>query len=278
MAIEKFSQSIAENVHSFDAHPFEPVHRTIYVATGDDFLSNVNSYAHANIPPIVTVPGFGLLYRQPLQVRRVGFKVYEIDAMYGRRNWGELEVMIRGSTLGGGTVKLKQSFETVLTSTNAPNFGGLIGVDLTAGTVEGVEEELPALDYSLDITYPVGFLNNAMLGSWSNLTKKVNSVAFMGWPAGSVYYKGADFEGVPPVSNPSPLSVSHQISVQPKLNSVTINGFSGITKDGWDVLWWLTEEQEQAVAGATVKVQKPIHWYVERTKLRAVFQSILGFG
>lgn len=278
MTILKFSQSIAENVNAFDAHPFEPIYRTIYVATGDDFLSNVSTYAHANIVTAVTIPGFGILFRQPLQIRRVGFKVYEIDAMYGRRNWGELEVTIRGSTTGGGTVRLKQSLDTILTSEDAPDFGGLIGVDTTADTIEGVEEELPALDYSLDITYPVGFLTNAMMATWADLKNKVNSVTFSGWGAGCVLYRGADFEGVPLGANLAPLSVSHQFSVSPKLSNVTISGFSGITKDGWDTLWWLTEDQEVMAGGATVTVKKPIHWYVERTKLRTIFQSVLGFG
>ena len=87
--------------------------------------------------------------------------------MYGRRNWALLEVYIRGSTTGGGTVRLKQSLQTISTSAGAPNFGGLIGVNQTEDTVEGVEEEVPTLDYSIDVTYPVGFLTNAMLASWS---------------------------------------------------------------------------------------------------------------
>lgn len=274
MAILKFSRSAEQSVESVDAHPFEPLARQVYITTGEDNIELVSQHAHANIPNALPFAGLGILYRQPLQIRRKGYKVFETEAMYGRRNWALLEIHIRGNTMGGGTVRLKQALQTMLTSAGAPNFGGLIGVNQIEDTVEGVEEELPSLDFSIDITYPVGFLTNAMMAIWSELTQRVNSVQWLGWPAGTVLYRGADFDGVPAGANTSPLNISHQVSVSPNLTNVTIAGFNGITKEGWDVLWWLHEDQE--VGGVTVK--KPVHWYVERTKLRAAFAGYLGFG
>src|SRR2546430_35659 len=80
----------------------------------------------------------------------------------------------------------------------------------------------------LEVTYPQGYVTDAYLDSLDNLVGCVNSVKWRRWEAGSIKYKGAEYE----YGNSLPTRITHLIGMHPNLVKFTAAGIKGITKDG----------------------------------------------
>lgn len=247
---------------------FPPSVQVAYMAVGLDDAVQVETEAFARLP-LAIASVYGVLYRQPLQVQRLGYNVHEVYAEWAQRKWSALDWTIRGRTTGG-TQKILGSLSTVATSADAPDFQGLIGVNAD-GTVEGTEVGVPALQITIDVSYPLGFVNTAMAKLWSYNTYKVNNSAVLGWAAGEVLYEGSEFED----GSNTAARVSHNVSVSQNLAEFTAAGLNITAKQGWDFLWFLTEDAEHA-GPPIAPVKRAVHWYVERIYQRANLAQILG--
>lgn len=246
-------------------------YRHRYQIVGTDDVNIARLWLENDTFPLQFIDGT-VLYRQPVILRRLGHKLYESDVLWTPKNPLPYNLTIRGRTTGG-TQRILGSLQTVATSSNAPDFQGLIGFNPSDESVEGTEITVPVLELSIDITYPTGVVNAAFANLLTELTGRVNSTSWLGWAAGEVLYQGADFsDGVN-----NPVEVSHNIAVQRNITGATIAGLTGITKDGWDLLWFLTEDKTVVAGGADVPVKQAVHWYVERVYPRANFPAALGF-
>lgn len=214
----------------------------------------------------LTFPGVPL-YRQPLTVRRLGHRLYESDVLYTPKNPVAFQKTIRGRTTGG-TQKILGSFFTSKSS-GAPDFKGLIGYNPKDQSVEGAEIVVPVQEWTIEVTYPIGYVTDAYLNGLGNLTGIVNSAAWSGRPAGSMLYLGAEWSQ----GNTEPTVVTHSVAFQRNIFNATIAGLKGVNKEGWDYLWFLTEDAEEG--GLPIKKAK--HWYSERVYPRANFTATLGF-
>jgi hypothetical protein len=251
---------------------FPPSYSGTYIATGEDDAEQVEFYAKAVLPPQLTNV-YGQLWRQPLVTRRIGWKVYEVDASYGPVPWGPFQYTIRGRTTGGETQKILGSFQTIATSTDAPDFKGLIGYNPTDGTVEGTDVPVPMSELSIDIKAPAGYINLAYQDALAQLKGRVSSTTFLIWPAGEVRCEGTEYSATNADSE-----FTLNISIQKNLTSFVSAGLTIPSKQGWDFLWFLVEEKDVVAGAHTVKVKQAVHWYIERTLLRADFRAVLGFG
>lgn len=263
MAIEKFD----ELTDASQSTQYPPAARTTFLAVGEDDENLVEQYALANTLLAIATP-FGILYRQPLNFQRLGYKTYHVFVEWSKSKWGPFQFSIRGRTTGG-TQKIVASLATIATSANAPDFQGLIGVNQVDGTVEGADVIVPVLQVAVDVTYPAGFVNSARMASWSVNTPSVNSVAWQGWAAGEALYEGTEFEDGTDIE----ARVTHNFSISKNLTNFQSAGLTVTAKNGWDLLWFLTEKDDDA----GVPIQKAVHWYVERIYPRTSFQTLFGF-
>jgi len=264
---------------------FPPALSGVYVCVGEGDSSVVEAHAKAMLPNFRNSP-YGILWRQPLVTREVGFQVFEVTANYGPKPWGPFEYTIRGRTTGGETQKILGSLSTVSKSTDAPDFKGLIGYNPTDGTVEGTDVPVPMSELSIDVKAPAGYINLAYQDALAGLKGRVNSTQFLIWPPGEVRCEGTEYSAT---SADSEFTLN--ISIQKNLPEFTTAGLTitvptsppadypdGVAKEGWDYLWFLVEEKDVAAGAHTVKGKNATHWYIERTLLRADFKAILGWG
>lgn len=242
--------------------------RDVYMAVGEDDETRVELFAAQTVPQAIAT-SVGTLYRQPMSVRRIGFEVYEVDVEWGQKKWGALEWSIRGRTTGG-TQKVLGSLSTVSSSSNAPNFNGLIGVNAD-GTIEGTEVIVPTTQLAIDVVYPRGSISNLEIAVWTTATSSVNLSPVLGWPAGEVLYEGAEFEH----GSDIPRRVTHNISISPNLSNFTAAGLTIAEKQGWDFLWFRVVEETAIAGGTTYAVKRATHYYVERLYRRLDLASLL---
>ena len=263
MAIVKFDE--VPGTQQSDEYP--PSVRSTWLSSGEDNENLVEQYAVANLALAVASP-FGVLYRQPLAFQQIGYKHYHVFVEYSRRKWGPFQFSFRGRTTGG-TQKIIASLETVATSANAPDFQGLIGVNQVDGRVEGTDVLIPETQVSCDVTYPQGYVNSARIAQWTNYTGHVNNAGWQGWKTGEVRYDGTEFEEGADIET----RVTHNFSISLNLTNFESAGLTITAKQGWDVLWFLTEKADDA----GVPIQKAVHWYVERVYHRFSFAALFGF-
>lgn len=252
---------------------FPPSYTARYLAVGEEDMSLVEAAALLLTPLSLITNSGATIFRQPLQTTRKGFGIYEVEVPYARKKWGPFEITISGRSTGGGTVKIKGSLETIATSAGAPDFQGLIGYNPTDQTVEGTDVEEPISEISINFKAPPGFVNLAYMDSLTQLKGVVNNLPWLIWRAGEVRFDGAEYTD----GTYTDTDVTLNVSIQKNLPASTIAGLSVDAKDGWDFLWFLTKEENVAGPPPYV-ITRAEHWYIERTRLRANFGAILGFG
>lgn len=248
---------------------YPPSARITYLCYGEDEEAIVEAYAFSNIALAIPTP-WGIIYRQPIRVRRIGFKVYHVDAEWSRQKWGPFQFSIRGRT-GGGTQHISSSLSTVATSENAPDFQGQIGVTQENGDfrVEGTDIPISQTDLAVDVTYPAGFVNHDRIAMWTRNTPRVNNGNWQKWSTGEVLYLGTEFEDGSDIE----ARVTHNISISLNLTNFQVGGLTITEKQGWDLLWLLTEKDEDDGAPVT----RAVHWYVERIFYRTSLTALFGF-
>jgi len=265
MPLVKFQQR--PNSERLEQYP--PMYRAVYVAEGEDDGTVVEAQAIALLAPQL-LSGWGILYRQPLKTYRLGHKLYDVEVEYGQRRWGVNEYTFRAK-IGGQPIKIMGGYETVFTTTDAPDFKNLIGVGLD-GKVEGVDEEVAILDLEMSIKYPVGVANLAYIKALYNIQNKTNDRAWLGFATGEVVYRGSDIGDGTNVE----MEATHRFSCSPNITGASLCGLT-VNKGGWEVLWFLWERTTAVAGGVTYPVTRAKHAYSVRTKEKANFAPIFGF-
>lgn len=219
------------------------------------------------------------LYRQPLTVTRLGDGIYESDVIWNLRSNTEFEVNVRGRT-SGGQQKLIGSFFTAGKFAAAgsklpiPDYKQVIAYNPKTQEAEGCEVFVPEQEYEVEVRYPIGYVTEDYLTGLDDLVGYVNLLKWRRWDAGRVVYRGAEYS----YGNNLPVTIVHIIGLQRNLKNVTLAGIPGITKDGWDFLWYLTQDKDVPVGdGNIVRIKKAQYAFVERVFPRRDFKAVLGF-
>jgi len=174
---------------------------------------------------------------------------------------------------GGGSSKLSQSRETVASYAPpgllAPNFGGAINA--TKDGVDGVDIDVPAMKGTIRVAVAPEAFDRTYIKTLAYMAKKVNDAPFYDWQPGEVRFDG----GTVCRRGSDKVEVMLTFLISQNASGLTVGTIGGISKDGWDYLWVLYEDVEDA--GAKMLVKRPRAVYVERVYERADF-SALGVG
>jgi len=176
----------------------------------------------------------------------------------------------------GGTQRIYQSIATqayAAPGKTAPDFQGAIGV--TKDSVEGVDIHVPGFSWTETWPIPAAMISTAYLRLLSELKGHWNNAPWRGWYAGEVLFLGATGDYTPPSGQQSQdaFEMAFRFAAEANRTGLTVGDITGIAKRGWDYLWVLYEEREDATAKWLVK--RPRAVYVEQVYDPANF-GLLG--
>ncbi len=240
-----------------------------YVLNGTASWNYARAYAISATP--ATLNG---LYRQDVKLKSQGHLLWLVTIPYGAKKAPEPSVTEYRWNFDttGGTASKKQAIAHVQSyPTGAPNHEGAIEVH--NGEVDGCEIVVPAFKWHEDWELPWADYAWPYAAYVEALTGKVNSATFRGRAAGTVRFDGA--VGGQSSRNPEVLAVTFHFSGSPNATGLTVAGFTGVSKSGWDYLWVEYKIDEDTTAHRSVKVPLAVH--VEQVYERADF-ALLGIG
>lgn len=175
---------------------------------------------------------------------------------------------------GGATRRIFFSKETrhkvAEVNAEAPDFGGLIGVRLDGGEIEGCEVLAPAADFT--ITRRFAYLTLGWFRNMLDLVACTNSVPFVGMDVGEVLFKGCDgnyHDGDrQPWSVTGRFGYSRNRTIEDSPDELTVGGLEIPDVRGWDYVWFVYEKRTETVTingvARDLIVQYPKFGYVER--------------
>src|SRR5262249_52950725 len=137
-----------------------------------------------------------------------------------------------------------------------PDFRGAIGV--TKNSIEGAETVVPASSRTIKRQMSAAAFTNAYMTGLEDLTGNYNDAPFMGREAGEVRFDGATWDQ--PQAG-APIDVTYKFTISRNVTGLTVAGITDIDKLGWQYLWVLYEEIEDASAGYLV--QRAVAVYIE---------------
>lgn len=243
-----------------------------YLADGIEDDSVVQAIALSTAPMAIAT-ATGILWRQDLQVKERGTKLYYVTVTYGEKKSESGNYSLSFDTTGG-TVNIKVGKATVgyAASGTAIDYKGAIGVR-DEGEVEGTDIVLPALKITANFRHPQGYITANQIKNLARNTGKMNSGAFLGFAAGEVLFMGATgSEGTD-----TETTIAYQFACSENLSNQVINGITVAEKRGWDVLWMTFEDVVDSAAGSA-KARRPKHIYVSRVYDQFDMASFFGFG
>jgi hypothetical protein len=138
-------------------------------------------------------------------------------------------------------------------------------------SVEGVDVTVPVYNFSETHYIADAAVTGAYKAALFGLTGRVNNAAFKRFAAGEVLFLGASGSK----RGDEDRQITFKFAASPNVTGLTVGTITGIAKGGWQYMWVLYEEQEDATASKLVKRPKAV--YVERVYYDGNF-SALGIG
>ena len=170
---------------------------------------------------------------------------------------------------GGGTALMRQSLETIQTyglGTAAPDYKGAINV--SKDSVEGVEIVSPIYEWAETHTFRDAQVTQDYRNDLFDLTGTVNDGTFKGLQAGECLFRGASGAK----RNDEDWEIAFRFAGSPNRTGLSVGAITGIDKKGWDYLWVLYEETEDATAKRLVKQPRAV--YIEQVYYLTDFSKL----
>jgi hypothetical protein len=212
--------------------------------TGDELY--MTAYA-VQATPVV----FDNLYRQSMSLKPIGGGLWNIDVPYGA--WPEPDqnvYRIRYDTTGGTTRKTQAISHVASyapTGKTAPAHNGAINV-ASDGRPEGTDVGIPSFKWTEEHTLPVGVCGWAYSQVLKALTYHVNASAFRGFPQGQVLFTGATGAYSSDAESDTETQVTFSFEQQDTITAATYDSISGVTKVGWEYLWFEHSQEDDSTA------------------------------
>jgi len=241
---------------------------TRYWVTGETDESVVTSTLLADLP--VTLAG---LTRTNIRIEPLGSGMWDAEITYS--------LVVQSTSpqpgqptfsfdTGGGTQHITQSLGMIASQApagmTAPNFKGAIGV--TADSVEGVDIVVPVYQFSETHVLPNTTVTDAYKRTLMQITGKVNSDVFRGFPAGEVLFLGASGTR----RGTGDWEITFRFASSENKTGIAVGDIAGIVKKGWEYLWARYEEAEDAASLTIVK--QPVAAYVEKVYTDTAFSAL----
>lgn len=170
--------------------------------------------------------------------------------------------------------KIVQSISTVdqlVASGGVTDFGKAINVN-TEGKAEGVDVRVPTSAFQIAYYPAVAVVTTAYQKTVRDTVGKVNSATFRGHAAGEVMFVGCSGRA----RNITDWELSFRFEVRLNRTGITIGDISGISVNGWDLLWVYYGRDTDATSHRYI--QKPVQVNVERIYERVNFTTALGIS
>lgn len=151
----------------------------------------------------------------------------------------------------------------------APNFGAAINV--TDDTVEGVEIVIPNLGFELRVVMDEEDVDNTYIGKLYELTGKVNDDNFRGLSAGECLFLGAQGDNQ---RGDGKFDLSFAFACSKNISGATVGGITGVTKKGWDYIWFRYTKQVDGTANPKVPVMRATSAHVVQVYQSADFDEL----
>lgn len=250
---------------------FKPASETReYVIRGTSDSEYAKALALAATAPLLATQQ-GFLYREDLKVDEHGFNVFYATVPYGPKK-NETGQWTWDFDTTGGTVHIKASKSTVNRyvppSKTATDHKQLIGVN--GDEVEGTDIVIPAMKINARYSHPLATITIPYAKQLARWTGKANSDTFLTFAPGEVLFMGARGSD----GTDAPSEVGYSFACSENLQNIVIGEITGISKDGWDLIWLEWEDYEDS--GKPAKKPKQVN--VERVYDRIAMAASLGFG
>lgn len=229
-----------------------------YLVTGTaDADAAVDAVESAS--PVTISSSTGTLKRRRFSYSSVGLTDYHVDVKYDR-----LKKLVVNETeyefdIGLQNQKIYQSLGTTryAASGTAPDYQGAINVQ--DGRIEGVDVGFPTYQFSITQILDAAVITQAWRTMVRNLVGKKNSTAIgTEFAAGELLFLGARGRN----RSEDEFQVTFSFAASANVSGLTVGNITGITKKGWDFIWFVYGEQDDTAAGRVVK--RPAFAYVEK--------------
>ena len=154
----------------------------------------------------------------------------------------------------------------------APDFKGGINFDPATQTFSGCEIFEEAFSFTVSKVLANASITNAYIANLRDTAFRWNSILYKGQAPGEVLFIGAS--GAP--RDELTYMVHHKFLGQKNKTGLQYGDISGITRQGFDLLWPLFMDVEDATAKFVTP--RPHAVYIERLYTSANFQAALGLN
>ena len=227
------------------------------------------------------------LWLQQIKPNHVGAGRWDIKVHYGKMRPLAVGVATFQAETSGKTIHREQSLETINSyappDKEAPDFKQLIGVDMTQGTVAGVDVEVPGFQFTINRKYRSSEVPANFVATIYAATGKVNNSPFhLIWKGQILFFDEQEVKllgasitdaGQDPSSGGQELfEVNYKFEYSANATGLTIGDIEDIKKKGWEYLWVLRTLSTDA-SGAPI--MKPKAVYIEKVFETTDFSQLL---
>lgn len=215
--------------------PPSATHHWVGEGTFDDY--EIGNIARLGTPLTWQHP-LALLYRNNMQIKEAGHKLYNVTVHYGLQKKDIGSYRLEFDTLGG-SVHVNAGVPVATYPSSFPNHDGVIGWNGT-DNVEGADFPISAMRVIAHYSHPGNYLTDAKIRALSRLVGSVDNSGIFGWDPYETLFLGAQGSQSTDVSTAGTEQreeVAYHFAMSENLVNFSIGSVTGITKKGWDVGW-----------------------------------------
>jgi hypothetical protein len=230
----------------------------------------------ARLAALAVAPAISGLWIQTAKHKQRGGFRWMIEIEYGTRPKAEDQI---GIEFDISTVNQRRlvSLETLNKYGGTRDFKGAIGV--SKDKVDGVDVPIGEAKFALKKWFKPADLTISFFLTALNLAGKVNNATFYGLPAGTLLFDGLGASWIYDLAtdpeDQEPVEVPARFRFSPNVTGLTVQGITGISKNGWEYIWPYFEDDTDDAN--KLLIAKPVQINREKVIETADF-STLGFG
>lgn len=137
----------------------------------------------------------------------------------------------------------------------APDFGG--GIGFNGDSFDGADVIVPNFTFSVQYYMPIAMMTTSYMRTVGEIVGKINMQSFYGFDPYEVLFLSMTGS----LRSTRDYELSYRFAVSPNKTDLTVGDIDIASKEGWQYLWVLYRDSDDAAAKQTIK--KPVAAYVE---------------